>query len=51
MKAFFWTAIIASAIVVPYLLFKKREDEFYSPLNYDGSPGYDIDDYLDDSGF
>ena len=51
MKTFFWTAVIASAIVVPYLLLKKKEEEKFAPISYDDSLGYDMNDYLDDSGF
>ncbi len=51
MKTFFWTAVIASALVVPYLLLKKRGDEQPSLLKYDDSQGYDVNDYLDDAGF
>ncbi len=51
MKSLFWTAVFASAIVMPYLLLRKKEEEQQTPVVCDDSFGYGMNDYLDDSDF
>jgi hypothetical protein len=50
MKTFAWTALLATAIVVPILMKMKKEKNGLLPLQTNENIRYDINDYMENQG-
>jgi hypothetical protein len=50
MKTFAWTALLATAIVVPILMKMKKERDGLLPIQANENIRYDINDYLESQG-
>ncbi len=50
MKTFTWTALLATAIVVPIVLMMKKEKEHLLPIQLNENIRYDINDYMENQG-
>ena len=50
MKTFTWTALLATAIVVPIILLMKKEKENLLPIQTNENLRYDINDYMENQG-
>jgi hypothetical protein len=50
MISFTWTALLATALVVPIILMMKKEKEHLLPIQTNENIRYDINDYMESQG-
>ena len=50
MKAFTWTALLATAILIPLILKMKKEKDGLLPIQTNENIRYDINDYMESQG-
>ncbi len=50
MKTFTWTALLATVIVLPILMMKKKDKEVLLPIQLNENIRYDINDYMESQG-
>ncbi|MGD0338658.1 MAG: hypothetical protein ABSB78_07690 [Bacteroidota bacterium] len=50
MKTITWTALLATAIIIPILVMMKKEKEGLLPIQTNENIRYDINDYMESQG-